>query len=428
MAKHRNRSSKSQVKSVKAVEPVSVQLPLPILGTLLDAKAAFFELCVDTGQQVLMYMQEADREALCGPKGQHDQNRQAYRGGSTPSRVVLGGRKISMPRLRVRSDGGEQPLASFQWASDQDPLDDYTLSAVAAGASTRKYARTLDPLPAEVHQAGVSKSAVSRRFVALTTQQLSKFTSRPLAETDLRVIYIDGKVFKEHCIVIALGVDSDGKKHVLGLREGATENARVVKGLLGDLVDRGLSTEAPILFVIDGAKALRTAVRDFFGDYGVVQRCQIHKRRNVVGYLPDHMHASIDRAMKDAYHSATAELAKKQLIRLANSLENEYPSAASSLREGLDETLTVLRLGVRDSLRRTLSTTNPVENLNGSVAHYTRNVKRWRGGKMIERWVAAALLGAEKKFRRVAGYRDLPELFASLDNHVGKLQEEAQAA
>ena len=425
MAKHRNRSSKSQVQIAEAIH---VQLPLPVLGALLDARTAFFNLCVETGQQVLMHMQEADREVLCGPKGKHDPGREAYRGGSTPSRVVLGGREISIPRLRVRSDDGEEPLASFQWASDRDPLDAYTVEVIAAGASTRKYRRTLDPLPAGVNQVGVSKSAVSRRFVALTTRQLGEFTSRTFSEMDLRIIYIDGKVFKEHCILVALGIDSDGKKHVLGLREGATENARVVKALITDLVDRGLSTDNPILFVIDGAKALRKAIKDVFGEYGVVQRCQLHKRKNVMAHLPEDLHASVDRAMKDAYRAESAELAKQQLNRLAGSLERDHPGAANSLREGLDETLTVIHLGVKDALRRTLSTTNPVENLNGSVEHYTRNVKRWRHGKMIVRWVAAALVDAEKKFRRIRGYRDLADLFASLDQHVGKVQNEVQAA
>ena len=426
MAKHRNCSPKSQV---KIADPVTVQLPLPVLGTLLDAQSAFFDLCVDTGRQVLMLMQEVDREVLCGPKGKHDTNRRAHRGGSSPSRVVLGGREMSIPRLRVRGADGEGSLPSFRWAANHDPLDAYTAAVIAAGASTRKYASTLDPLPEGVNEAGVSKSAVSRRFVALTTRQLGEFVSRSLGELDLRVIYIDGKVFKEHCILVALGVDSVGKKHVLGLREGATENARVATALLADLVERGLSTEQPILFVIDGAKALRRAVRDAFGDYGVVQRCQLHKRKNVLGHLPESMHASVDRAMKDAYRADSEKLAKKQLLRLANSLEQDHPSAAGSIREGLDETLTVIRLGASGALLRTLCTTNPIENLNGSIENYTRNVKRWQGGRMIERWVAAALINAEKRFHRVRGCRDLPSLIAALDTDVGVVvHEDVQVA
>jgi transposase-like protein len=402
-------------------------LPLPVLGTLLDAKKAFFELCIDVGRRVLTSMQEADREVFCGPKGKHDLERDAYRGGSVASRVVLGGREVEVKRLRARGEAGELVLPSIEWASNRDPLNDYTLSVIAAGASMRRYRRTLEPLPAQIREAGVSKSAVSRRFVALTTRQLGEFLSRPLGELDIRIVYIDGKVFAEHCLLIALGVQANGEKAVLGLREGATENARVVRALVADLVERGLPTERPLLFVIDGARALRRAIRDVFGEYAVVQRCQFHKRCNVIGHLPESMQASVDRALRDAYAADSEELATKSLKRLASSLEREHPGAAASLREGLDETLTVLKLGVGGALRKTLATTNPIENLNSVVERYTRNVKRWRSGKMIERWVAAALLDAEKRFRRVRGYRDLPRLISTLDSLV-KSPERAKGA
>jgi len=361
-------------------------------------------------------MMEADRETICGPKGRHDAERHALRGGSTPSRVTLGGRQIGLSRLRVRSASGEVPLASFTWAASQDPLDTHTLEAIAAGVSTRRYDRTLDPLPPQMHQAATSKSAVSRRFVALSQKRLEGFLSRPLDEMDIRIVMIDGKVFKKHCIVVALGIAGDGKKHVLGLREGSTENSRMVTDLLTDLVARGVSSEQVTLFVIDGAKALRKAIRDVFGEeHGVVQRCQLHKLRNVLDYLPDEMQLSVERSMKQAWDGASAELAERQLRRLASSLEREYPSAAQSLREGLEETLTVQRLGVRGALLKTLRTTNPIENLNGSIASYTRNVKRWRGGgSMIRRWVASALCEAERRFRRVRGYREMPALINAL--------------
>jgi transposase-like protein len=224
-------------------------------------------------------------------------------------------------------------------------------------------------------------------------------------------------VFKKHCIVVALGIARDGKKHVLGLREGSTENSRMVTDLLTDLVDRGVSSEQPTLFVIDGAKALCKAIGDVFGDdYAVVQRCQVHKLRNVLDYLSDEMQLSVERSMKQAWNAGSAELAERQLRRLASSLEREYPSAAASLREGLEETLTLQRLGVKGSLLKTLRTTNPIENLNGSIASYTRNVKRWRGGgSMIRRWVASALCEAERRFRRVRGYREMPALINALD-------------
>ena len=328
---------------------------------------------------------------------------------------MLGGRQVGLPRLRVRSAEGEVPLVTVEWAAGTDPLDEHTLAAVAAGVSTRRYASTLDPVPAEVSEQGTSSSAVSRRFVALSTQRLQAFLDRPLGDLDLRVVCIDGKVFRDHCMVIALGIDAEGRKHVLGLREGATETAAVASGLLSDLVTRGLPTDRTLLFVIDGAPGLRRAITEVFGSRGVVQRCQVHKRRNVLGHLPERLHASVGKALQDAWGLDSADRAARVLERLATSLEREHPGAATSIREGLDETLTVQRLGLTGALRRTLRSTNVIENLNGSVEHYTRNVKRWRDGHMIQRRVASALVEAEKHFRRVRGCRDLPRLLAALD-------------
>ena len=402
-----------------AREPVTIQVPLPVLGVVNGVREAFHGLCIATGLQVLEAMMEADREMLCGPKGRHQVERPAWRGGSVDSQVTLGGRQVELPRQRVRSAEGEVPLASFQWAAATDPLDEHTLAAVAAGVSTRRYAGTLDPVPADVTERATSSSAVSRRFVALSTKRLQAFLSRPLGELDweldLRVVCIDGKVFRDHCMVIALGIDTQGRKHVLGLREGATETAAVTTGLLSDLVTRGLPTDRTLLFVIDGAAGLRRAITDVFGSRGVVQRCQVHKWRNVIGHLPERLHASVGKALRDAWNLDSADRAARVLERLAKSLEREHPGAAASIREGLDETLTVQRLGLTGALQRTLRTTNIIENLNGSVEHYSRNVKRWRGGQMIQRWVASALVEAEKRFRRVRGYRDLQHLVAALD-------------
>ena len=241
------------------------------------------------------------------------------------------------------------------------------------------------------------------------------FLSRPLDELDLRVVCIDGKVFRDHCMVVALGIDTQGRKHVLGLREGATETAVVTSGLLSDLVTRGLPTDRTLLFVIDGAPGLRRAITDVFGSLGVVQRCQVHKLRNVLGHLPERLHSSVGKALRDAWDLESADRAARVLKRLAGSLERDHPGAAASIREGLDEALTVQRLGLTGALERTLRTTNIIENLMGSVEGYTRRVKRWRGGQMIQRWVASALVEAEPRFRRVRGYRDLRYLVGALD-------------
>jgi len=415
---------KSRMKPALRVVPAAhVQLTLPIQGVLQDVKHSFYGLCINAGKQVLAAMMEADRVALCGPTGVPDADRRAVRGGSTRSAVVLGGQRIGVKRPRARCvDAGELELPSFAWAAGTDPLDAATMAAIAAGVSMRRYASTLEELPPPEKALSVSKSATSRRFVALSEEQLLQWLSRRLDNLDLPVVMIDGIHFRDRVILVALGIDSQGNKHVLGLREGSTESTRVVRSLLSDLIDRGLDADRARLWVIDGGKALRRAIVDCFGATALVQRCQEHKRRNVIEHLPEELHASVGRAMRDAWDSAKAELAKKQLQRLAASLQSRHPGATASLREGLEETLTVQALGITGALYRTLRTTNPIENLNGSIAHYTRNVKRWRDGKMTLRWVASALDDAKDRFRKLRGHRDMKQLMAALDKRIAAAQ------
>jgi transposase-like protein len=280
--------------------------------------------------------------------------------------------------------------------------------------STRRYAGTLDKLPEPDEPLSVSKSSVSRRWVALSQAQLHEWLSGSIKELDLPVVMIDGIHFRDRVILVALGIDSRGNKHVLGLREGSTEASRVVRSLLSDLVDRGLDADRARLWVIDGGKALRKAIVECFGALALVQRCQEHKRRNVIEHLPQELHASVGRALRDAWDGGNAELAKKQLQRLAASLNAKHPGAAASLREGLEETLTAQALGITGALYRTLRTTNPIENLNGSIAHFTRNVKRWKDGQMTLRWIAGALSDAKGRFRKLRGHRDMKLLLAAL--------------
>jgi len=410
-------------------EAVTVQMPLSMLSALEDSRSAFFGLCVESGRRVLETMMEADRTAQCGPKGQHDARRSAQRGGSTPSAVTLGGRRIDIKRPRARTlDGREVELPSFVFAADRDPLDEHTLESIAAGVSSRKYSRVLDALPEGIEEHSISKSSVSRRFVALTEKRMRQWLGRPLDDLDIRVVMIDGKIFRKHCLLVVLGLDKWGRKHVLGLREGTTENSTVAKALLADLIDRGLPSNRAMLFVIDGSGALRKAIADTYGDLGLVQRCQEHKRRNILDHLPDHMHDHVERALGRAWGAKTVKLAKRQLERLASSLEREHPGAAASVREGLEETLTLIGLvNVDGALYKTLRTTNPIENLNSSLARYTRNVKRWRGGMMIQRWASAALIEAQKKFRRVRGYKEMETLIVQLDKRCQLHTEEVAA-
>jgi putative transposase len=413
---------KSRTKCLRSVGNaghVEIQLSLPMASVLRDVRHAFFGLCVHAGKEVLAAMMEADRQALCGPKGRPDGRRRAYRGGHTPSSVVLGGQRIGVQRPRVRSvESVELSLPTFDWAAATDPLDRATMHAIAAGVSTRRYRGTVEELPDAEVSSSTSKSAVSRRFVALSTEQLHEWMSSPLDALELPVVMVDGICFGERVILVALGIDAKGKKYVLGLREGSTEKAQVVKSLLSDLVERGLDAEQPRLWVIDGGKALRSAIVRMFGATALIQRCQEHKRRNVLEHLPKHLHPNVSRVLRDAWKTTDTKLAKRQLERLASSLQADHPGAAASVREGLDETLTLQQLGITGALYRTLRTTNPIENLNGLIADYTHNVKRWRDGQMVLRWVASALSDARERFRALRGFRDMPKLIAALQGRI----------
>jgi len=408
---------KSRTKpALRAYRTAEVQISLPVQGVLRDVRHAFLGLCIDAGQKVLAALMEADRIALCGAKGVPDPQRRATRGGSTASQVVLGGQRIAVRRPRARSlDAGELSLPSFEWAANADPLDAATMAAIAAGVSTRRYASTQEPVPAAHQPRAASKSAVSRRFVQLSQEQLAQWLARPIGKLDLPVVMIDGIHFRDRVILLAIGIDAQGNKHVLGLREGSTEATRVVSSLLSDLIDRGLDAQRMRLWVIDGGKALRKAIVQTFGATALVQRCQEHKRRNVLEHLPEDMHASVKRTLKDAWTASDADLGRRQLQRLATSLQRKHPGAAASLREGLDETLTVQSLGITGALYCTLRTTNPIENLNSSVARYCRNVKRWGDGQMVLRWVASALSDASHRMRKLRGYSQMRTLLKALD-------------
>lgn len=416
MKKSRTRSPGGEALAYSPL--ATVQLPLPLLDILADTRTAFFGLCLEAGQQVLTTMMEVDRTQLCGPPHVPDPARRAYRHGKVAGEVTLGGRRILVPRLRARSlDGTELVLPSFAYAAGRDPLDAHTLNALAVGVSTRAYHRTLDPLPDGATERAVAKSSVSRRFVTLTRAQLLTWLAQPLDTVDVRVILIDGLHFRDHVVLLALGIAADGLKHVLALREGTTENATVCKALLTDLRERGLDLDRPTLFIVDGGTGLRKAIREHCGRAALVHRCQIHKARNVLEHLPEAMRPRIGRALDEAYALPDAALAERRLTQLAAGLERTHPGAAASLREGLAETLTLQRLGVTGALYRTLRSTNAIENLNGLIGQFVRNVRRWRDGAMLVRWIATGLQDAQRRFRRVRGCAELPALIRALDQH-----------
>ena len=303
-----------------------------------------------------------------------------------------------------------------QFACD-DPLFDRAVEQMVLGVSTRNYARSLEPVPKESQTRGASKSAVSRRFVTATSEALTNMMSRDLGVLSLCAIVIDGIHMGEHLVVVAIGIDQQGNKHVLGLHEDATENESVCKTLLGDLVARGVRDDRAMLFVIDGGKGLLAGIRKVFGKRAIIQRCQVHKRRNVVDHLPETMKKPIGRAMSTAYRCGNAERAKRLLSALARQLDKKHPSAAASLREGLDETLTVMRLGLVSALERTLSTTDSIELVNSRIRKTTHNVTKWNGGTMVLRWLAVALDEAAKTFRRLRGHKGISRLVAALRAH-----------
>lgn len=413
MNKHAKKSGHLQ--AVDLAKTTTVQIPLPIVGAFMNIQESFFDFCLNAGQQVLAAMMEQDREALCGPRWKRDPDRRAGRAGTTQSEVTLGGRRIPIARPRARSiEGEELELPTFAFASSRDPMDRHTLNAVACGISSRKLAQSLDPLRESIEERSTSKSSVSRRYVAMTAKQMTTWLTAPLGDRHFPVVMIDGIHLGDHLVLIALGIDFEGKKQVLGLREGDTENHQVAKSLLGDLVDRGLDPERARLFVIDGAKALTSAIRKTFAPLAEIQRCQIHKQRNILGHLPDRMHASVMAVLREAWSMSDAAVAKRRLERLASSLDADHPGAAASVREGLDETLTLQRLGIGGRLYVKLRSTNAIENLNSGIATYSRNVKRWQGGSMVVRWVSAAIVETQKKFRRVQGWQDIQKLIRVL--------------
>ena len=404
------------LQAVEKPSTIAVEIPLPLLGAFANIEKSFFELCIDSGQQVLSAMMEQDREDLCGPRWKRDPDRSAGRAGTTKSEVTLGGRRIAITRPRVRSkEGIEVELPSFAFAANRDPLDRPTLNAVACGISNRKYARSLDPLPEEIEDRSTSKSSVSRRYVAMTTKQMTSWLTAPLGDRHFPIVMIDGIHLGDHLVLIALGIDFEGKKRILGLREGDTENGQVARALLRDLLDRGLEQERARLFVIDGAKALTSAIQKTFGSLAEIQRCQIHKRRNILGHLPARLQEGVKAILKEAWSLGDAKVAKRRLERLASSLEAKHPGAAASVLEGLDATLTLQRLGIGGVLYKKLRTTNAIENLNSGIVTYSRNVKRWQGGSMGVRWVSAAIVEAEKKFHRIKGWREIEKLVRALE-------------
>ena len=388
-----------------------------------DVDSSFERFCLTAGIGAIEQMLCEDAQQLAGPRHSRGE-RVGHRWGATKGKLGFHGGKVVVGRPRVRSEGQEVALPTWKAAQAEDWLGRWAMNLMLINVSTRKLKRAVrlpeGDLPAVMGD-GTSKSAASRRFVALSAERMAEWMASDLSKLDLLVIQIDGlHVGNDLVLVAALGIDSEGHKHPLGLIEGATENATVVQALIDNLIERGVDPTICRLFIVDGAKALTKVIRSTFGRHTPIQRCQVHKARNVVDRLPKRLHASARKALRQAWQFDDADKAERLLRNLARRLEQEAPGVAASILEGLDEILTVNRLGLPAQLRRSLACTNSIENVMGTVRRVCRNVKRWRNAAMALRWTAAGMLEAAKGFRRLKAHKQLPILRAALAAHHAK--------
>jgi putative transposase len=402
--------------------PASVTVAMADIATTM--REGLLAMAVGAGLSVMRSLMDESVSEICGPKGQHQSDREAVRHGTEDGSVTLGGRRVRVRRPRVRAtDGsGEMAVPAYELFNSTELLGEMAMTRMLAKLSTRRYSAGLEPVGAEVDKvaSSTSKSAVSRRFVAATETALADLLGADLRELDPVALMIDGVHFGEHLCVVALGIGVDGTKRPLAVVEGSTENTTVVTDLLVGLRDRGLDVTRPILVVIDGAKALAAAARAVF-DHPIIARCQLHKVRNVKAKLPKGLADTVASKMHAAYRLDSALSAQAALEDLARQLDKAHPGAAGSLREGLEETLTVMRLGVPPTLARTLRSTNPIESMIEICRDHSTNVKRWRDGQMALRWCAAGMLEATKQFRKVNGFLHLPSLRRALNAEVAKM-------
>src|SRR6187200_663105 len=413
-------------KVVTALEATESPLPPRIqeaLGELVGAaREGLLALSVGVGLGVVHELMELEVDEVVGAKGKHNPDRVAVRHGHEDGSMALGGRRVKVrrPRMRSADDERELPVQTYGYFADRDPLTRAVMDRMLAGVSARRFADVGEPVGSDVEasSSSTSKTSVSELFIERTRTALGELMSRRLDDVRLAVMMLDGLEIADRTHVVALGITTDGVKIPLGLWEGSTENATLTRALLADLVDRGLDPSQAILFVIDGGKALRRAIKDVFGEHALVHRCHRHKERNVTDLLPERDREQVRARMRAAWSLTDDELATQRLELLASELDRTWPDAAGSLREGMADTLTLMRLGITGNLAATLCSTNPCESMIEIVRYTQRNVKRWRDGDMRKHWTAAGMLLAEHQFRRIIGHRDLAKLVIAIERHA----------
>jgi transposase-like protein len=393
------------------------QMILPMSEMLFDVAKAIEQTASQAGLLMMKALIEEEVEQLAGERYRHKPDRKATRWGSDEGHVIFAGRKVAIDKPRVRSRDGSQEISLSRWNAFAHPyrMQQAVSERILRRVSTRDYEGVLDDL---CDGYGIDKSSVSRRWKLASTRRLRQMLDRPLNDLPLCVILIDGKEFHDFTLITALGVDVGGGKHLLGLWPGASENSQVCGQLMAELIERGLSTQPQYLFILDGSKALAKAVKDHFGRQVLIQRCRLHKERNIQAYLPKKYHKLLAMKLRAAWGMTDYEEAKKELYKVHDWLASINQAAARSLDEGFEEMLTVNRLRLSEQLRRLFSSTNIIESCFSVADDLCRNVKYWRDASMAWRWAGTVLLEAEKRFHRVKGYRDLPLLVEALKEKV----------
>lgn len=399
-------------------------------GIKEEIQDSLLEKVISLGIESYLELVEEEITSICGERYKHITGREFGRWSSKETSVTLGGKKVSVKHSRIRNlkENQEREIDTVACYKDKELLSERQMEQMIIGVSTRKYKRSLETLSGTMNSSSVSKSSVSRNFIAKTREKLGAWQSEPIREI-YPFIMIDGIVYARTTVLVAMGIDKKGNKKVLGAWEGSTENSRVCIDLLQSLVERGFNIPGCKLAIIDGGKALRKAIDDVFGKRILIQRCQVHKKRNVADYLPKEKGETAKRAISEAYNAENYDTAKKLLHNITSWLEKDYPSAARSMKEGLEETLTLHKLKAHKSIRKSLSTTNPIESLNSGIRNVTKRVKRWKNSEMVMRWVCTGIIESEKNFRKINGHDHIDSLLTNIESFREKLLEEnSQAA